>query len=232
MTKIFKELFDDISKKSDKWNHYFDIYQKYLGKYEGKNVTFIEVGVQYGGSLEMWSNFFGPESKLYGIDVDPFCSTLKYDNPNIKIIIGDQGNPNFWNEFLPTIGPIDIFLDDGGHHMFQQILTFENVWPSINTNGIYMCEDTHTSYFSNFRAGYKNQSTFVEYAKDFVDLMNMKDIGIYTEQSETITRMYNTRDALVNKKFAEDVSSVHFYDSMIIFEKEKLSEKKRVIKEI
>ena len=236
MTKIIKELYNQTDKSSDKWDWYFDVYQRHLGKYEGKNITFVEVGVQKGGSLEMWSNFFGPESKIYGIDIDPECAELKYDNPNISIIIGDQEDPNFWDKVLQDIGPIDVFLDDGGHGMNQQIVTFEKVWPLLNQNGSYICEDTHTSYFVHYQSSYKSQNSFIEYAKDFVDILHLSDTSIYTdhpvEAINVCDRFYQTRDTLVNKHFADDISSVHFYDSIVIFEKDVKFAKKRATKDI
>jgi len=215
-----RDLFYASPKFSDKWSRYFDVYQRYLEKYEGKNITFVEVGVQNGGSLEMWSKFFGPESKLYGIDVDPNCLNLKYDNPNIKIIIGDQGDPSFWNSLLPSIGPIDVFLDDGGHTMNQQIVTFEKSWGYVKNNGIFICEDTHTSYFNGWGGGYKRQDSFIEYTKDFVDILHLADTSMYAQIGEqNYDHVINNNANLLKKKFAFNLSSIHFYDSMVVIEK-------------
>ena len=60
-----REIFYTIPKISDKWDRYFDVYDRHFQKFKGENITFIEVGVQNGGSLEMWSRYFGPESKMY-----------------------------------------------------------------------------------------------------------------------------------------------------------------------
>ena len=223
-----RELFYTSSKNSDKWNRYFDVYQRYLEKYEGKNITFVEVGVAEGGSLEMWSRFFGPESKLYGIDVETKCANLRYDNPNIKVIIGDQADPDFWSSLLPTIGPIDAFLDDGGHQMNQQIVTFESVWPVVKTNGVYICEDTHTSYFENYNSRYQNPKSFIEYSKDFVDILHLTDTSMYKTDGVVNPLTIRHEARLAQKKFAANVSSVHFYDSMVVFEKNERVDMTRV----
>ena len=221
------DLFYTSTKGSDKWNRYFDVYQRYLEKYEGKNITFVEVGIAEGGSLEMWSKFFGPESKLYGIDINPNCARLEY-SPNVKVIIGDQGDPNFWNNILKDIGPIDAFLDDGGHQMNQQIVTFESVWPSLKTNGVYLCEDTHTSYFENYNSRYKNPDSFIEYSKDFVDILHLKETSIYVNDGIVNPLPIRYDQRLAPKKFAHDISSVHFYDSMVVFEKNERSDMARI----
>ena len=226
-----KDLFDSSPKSTDKWSRYFDVYQRYLEKYEGKNITFIEVGVQNGGSMEMWSKFFGPESKLYGIDISNDCLKLKYDNPNVKILVGDQENPDFWDEILPSIGPIDVFVDDGGHTMSQQIVTFEKVWSKIKRNGVYICEDTHTSYFDDYWGGkYKKEDTFIEYAKDFVDILNLKKTDQYIHLlGQNISNVIKTEENLVKKEFAHDLSSIHFYDSMVVIEKDEIVPMERIV---
>lgn len=225
-----KDLFDASPKSTDKWARYFDVYQRYLEKYEGKNITFIEVGVQNGGSMEMWSKFFGPESKLYGIDIDPKCANLQYDNPNINIIIGDQESKEFWNNLLPSIGPIDVFIDDGGHTMGQQIVTFEKVWSQIKRNGVYICEDTHTSYFQNFNSSYKASNSFIEYAKDFVDILHLKNTDQYSFLiNQDISSIIKTNEKLAKKEFAHDLSSIHFYDSMVVIEKDEIVPMERIV---
>jgi hypothetical protein len=225
-----RDIFDTLPKSSDKWSRYFDVYQRYLEKYEGKEITFVEVGVHKGGSLDMWTKFFGSHSLLCGIDVDRDCLNLKYDNPNVNVILGDQGNPAFWDDFLSQIGPIDVFIDDGGHYMDQQILTFEKVWPKIKKNGVYICEDTHSSYFKHFNSSYKDPNSFIEYSKDFVDILHLTDTKMYEEIiNVNYDHVINTNENLVKKKFAWDLSSIHFYDSMVVIEKDERVPMERII---
>ena len=211
-----RDIFYTIPKTSDKWDRYFDVYDRHLAKFKGKDITFIEVGVQNGGSLEMWSRYFGPESKLYGIDIDPACANLRYDNPNIKIIIGDQSSEEFWDKTISEIGFIEVMVEDGGHRMDQQIMTFEKVFPIINSGGVYICEDTHTSYWNTFGGGYKNMASFIEYSKDFADVVHYDFLE-------------NGHGQIENKfNISKGLSSVAFYDSMVVFEKSSLVEMKRV----
>ena len=212
-----REIFYTIPKFSDKWDRYFDVYERHLEKFKGKNITFIEVGVQNGGSLEMWSKYFGPESKIIGIDVDPICLNLKYDNPNIKIIIGDQASPEFWDNLISEIGQIDVFIDDGGHTMIQQTVTFEKIFPKVNPNGgVFICEDCHTSYWDSHGGGYKNQISFIEYSKNYIDVLNHEF-------------MHNGKGQIEAKKnISNGLSGLFFYDSMVVFEKTPVVEMKRV----
>ncbi len=69
-----------------KWDHYFEIYDRHFKKYKGRDIVLLEVGVSTGGSLQMWSDYFGEGSKFYGIDIDPRCK--EFENENTKIFIG------------------------------------------------------------------------------------------------------------------------------------------------
>jgi hypothetical protein len=212
-----REIFYNIPKLSDKWDRYFDVYERHLEKFKGKNITIVEIGIQHGGSLDMWSKYLGPDSKIIGIDVDPTCLNLKYDNPNIKIIIGDQASPEFWDSILPEIGQIDVLIDDGGHTMKQQTLTFEKTFPHINLNGgVFVCEDCHTSYWEDFGGGYKNQISFIEYSKNYIDVLNYGFLKNGHGQIET------------KRNISTGLSGVFFYDSMVVFEKKPIVEMKRV----
>lgn len=214
---LLREIFDNtLNHPSDKWDPYFNVYQRHLENFRYQEVNLIEVGVQKGGSLDMWATFFPNAKSIIGIDIDPECANLKYNDPRIKVVIGDQGDETFWNSFLETNNKIDIFIDDGGHFMNQQILTFEKVFPVLSLGGVFICEDCHTSYMSYNGGGLERKGSFIEYAKSYVDVIHWD----WKEQ-------YNT-ELERRWKIGRDLTSVHFYDSMVVFEKFGTVEMKRV----
>lgn len=188
----------------NKWIHYFDIYDRHFAKFREKEVTILEIGVWHGGSLQMWKNYFGAKAKIYGIDID--ANTKRLEEENIKIYIGSQSDRKFLNEIKNQIPPIDILIDDGGHEMQQQIISFEELFDHIKDNGIYLCEDLHTSYWAEYGGGYKKEGTFIEYSKNFIDYLNA---------------YHSKEDALKISKFTESVDSIHYYDSVLVIEKRK-----------
>ena len=44
-------------------------YEAYLSKFRGCDVNILELGVQSGGSQEMWLDYFGPRAHAYGADL-------------------------------------------------------------------------------------------------------------------------------------------------------------------
>ena len=195
-----------------KWDHYFEIYDRHFKKYKDKDVVLLEVGVSRGGSLQMWSDYFGEGSKFYGIDIDPRCK--EFENENTKIFIGSQSDRKFLGYVKDNIPPVDILIDDGGHYMNQQIILFEELFGYVKKNGVYLCEDTHSSYWLVFGGGYKRRGTFIEYSKNFIDMLN----AFHSEQSK-----YKINN------FTKSVNSIHYYDSVLVIEKRKREKPKDVV---
>lgn len=154
----------------DKWLHYFPIYDKWFKDFRGKDLVFVEIGVQNGGSVQMWKEYFGKNVKIIGVDIDERCKQFEEDQ--ITIEIGSQEDVNFWNEFKKKYPRVDILLDDGGHTMNQQIVTFQQMFPHISEGGIYFCEDCHTSYYKGFNGGVGREGTYIEFAKKLIDELN------------------------------------------------------------
>lgn len=146
-----------------KWDHYFEIYEKYFDKFIGQNINILEIGVSHGGSLQMWKKYFGKNITIYAIDINPECK--KFEDDNTKIFIGSQSDKSFIKKVASSIPEMDIIIDDGGHSMEQQKVSFENLFVKVKENGIYLVEDTHTSYWKKFYGGFRRNNTFIEFSK-------------------------------------------------------------------
>jgi hypothetical protein len=190
-----------------KWNHYFDVYDRHFSRFRNKEIVILEIGIFQGGSLQMWKSYFGDKAKIYGIDIDPRCKELEEDN--IKILIGSQSDPDFLKEVRKQIPPIDILVDDGGHTMIQQKITFDVLFDHVKDDGVYLCEDVHTSYWVTYGGGHKRRGTFIEYSKNFIDYLNA---------------WHSRQRSLRVNDFTRSADSIHYYDSIIVIEKKKKGE--------
>jgi 23S rRNA U2552 (ribose-2'-O)-methylase RlmE/FtsJ len=139
-----KYFFNNKGHLIDKWRHYFDIYDRYFSRFRGQSVHVMEIGVDQGGSLQMWKNYFGPKARIYGVDINPDCKRLEEEQ--ISIFIGSQESKPFLRSLKSAIPKLDILIDDGGHTIKQQITTFEELYEYIHAYGVYLCEDLHSSY--------------------------------------------------------------------------------------
>lgn len=186
-----------------KWVDYFEVYHRAFSRFRGMEITFLEIGVQNGGSIHMWRRYFGPKARIIGVDVDQNCKALEKDG--FEIWIGDQADPNFWKSFCEANPNIDVVLDDGGHTMIQQITTFNSLFPILHDNGCYLCEDTHTSYFPAHGGGLRRLGTFHEYVKGLIDDMH----AWYHEPLVGLDSSF----------MAHHLYSLCIYDSIVVMEK-------------
>ena len=205
-----------------KWFHYIEIYEPLLAeqlhRFSGGNenksepIRILEIGVSKGGSLEIWKKYFGKESIVYGIDVNPECAKLELDGVNIRI--GSQSDPIFLKELILEMGNPDIILDDGSHRGEHQQVSFTTLWPFLVEGGVYIVEDLATSYWSEYGDGYQKKSSFIEFSKELADTLHVR----------------YTRHRLPKRvRFVEtSIHSVSFFDQIVVIKKKQRTEPKRV----
>lgn len=185
----------------DKWHHYFDIYDAFFKKFIDKEPTILEIGVQRGGSLEMWNHYFDGKCKIYGIDIDPACKNIEKYFSNVTVLIGDQNDDDFINKIVTEIPVIDILIDDGSHIQSHLIKCFEKLYNNISPGGIYLIEDLHTSYSNEHGGGLRNPNSFIEYSKLLIDALH----SFYIPGAD--------------RTFATKTNALHYYDSVLVVEK-------------
>ena len=182
----------------DKWVHYFDAYEQTLSGYVGRPVRVLEIGVFHGGGLDQLRYFLGPDAYLVGVDIDPASRAICADR--FPVEVGDQTDPEFLAMVVEKHGPFDVIIDDGGHSMVQQITSIEHLFPGLRPGGTYLVEDCHTSYWPQYIDG---EPTFIEWAKARID-----DLNAYHHSQE-----------LVLPAWARKVSSMQFFDSIVVVKK-------------
>jgi SAM-dependent methyltransferase len=185
-----------------KWMHYLDIYDRHFSRFRGQSPVVLEIGVNSGGSLCMWRDYFGPSARIIGIDINPAC--LDLNKEGFEVILGDQADLQFWADFKTWFPRLDILIDDGGHEFHQQRVTFEQMFDHVKDDGVFLCEDLHTSYQHWCGGGFRAPGTFVEYSKGLIDELNAH----WSEDSE-----------LRPTRLTKSAKSIHFYDSILVIEK-------------
>lgn len=186
-----------------KWDHYFEIYERYFSKYRGQKLNILEIGISHGGSLQMWKKYFGNDINVYAMDINPECK--QFEDENTKIFIGSQSDPKFLSKVIKELPDLDIVIDDGGHTMIQQKVSFEMLYLKVKEGGVYLVEDTHTSYWYEFHGGLKKPSTFIEYSKNLIDSLYRDHIL--------------KQDKLILNEITDHINCISFFDSVVVFEK-------------
>lgn len=197
-----KYFLENTGRLIHKYDHYFDIYDRHLARFRGKPVTVLEIGVYHGGSLQMWREYFGPAAKIIGVDINPACQVFSGDG--IEVVIGSQEDRNFLASLREQFPQFDVVIDDGGHTMRQQIITFEELYCHVKPDGVFLAEDLSTSYWPEYGGGYKNKESFIEYTKPLIDRLNA---------------WHSKDEALTPDEFTRSTTSLHYYDSILVIEK-------------
>ena len=171
--KSLAELHNARSGKvSDKWSSYFEHYEKLFGGIRLEPVSMIEIGVQNGGSLETWSEYFPNAKRIVGIDIDPKCRSLRYTDKRVEVVVGDCNSGETVQSVLEILPEFDILIDDGSHTPYDIVKTFFTYFPKLKLGGFYIVEDCHTLYMNAFGAGLRNGSTARDFYKALWDVAN------------------------------------------------------------
>jgi hypothetical protein len=208
--KYMENLMHEIGKRygTDKiHNHsYHEIFPFYIEKFYDKSGGMIEIGLKEGKSLSMWLELF-PRMHIYGLDISP----SKISGERYTIIKADQSSESDLQVALGTINhPIYFINDDGSHIPEHQLLTFNVLFPKLESGGVYIIEDIQTSYWVEgencgyeTRYGVGHPDSLVEIFKNVVDGVNY--------------RYSQTRNGLVEHQ--EHIHSVVFARNCIIINK-------------
>ena len=201
MSELWNSFLTNDQRLTDKWKHYFPIYEDHFCRFQNRDVTVLEIGCYKGGSLQLWKRFFGPHARIVGIDIDPACAS--YSEDQIDIRIGDQSDNAFLARVIEEFGTPDIIIDDGSHIMSHIQSSFDYLYKIVPRNGIYLVEDLHTAYWAEYEGGLRRKSSFIEHCKGLIDELNADWAGEELQATE----------------FTRSTLSMHFYDSVVVFEK-------------
>ncbi len=215
-----KGTFYDAYKKqskyvSRKWEQYLHIYDKAFAPFISYNkpVTALEIGVENGGFLQIMSDYLPKGSQIIGLDIDERCANLHFDN-NIKLFIGDATDKKIIEKYFSNM-KFDIIIDDASHINSDVIKTFKELFPKLNYGGVYIVEDTHTSYwdwYPEIGGGFKKEGSMIEYFKSLIDSLHFLYIKDFPSSlsADKINEL---------KNYNQEIASITFYDSVVIVEK-------------
>jgi hypothetical protein len=131
---------------------YLRKYEFFLRAWKDLDFTFLELGVFKGASLRVWSEYF-TKAKIVGVDIEPKAQS--FDIAEATLLIGDLANDDFLGS-LAALNP-KVILDDASHWWPDQLRSLFGLYPGLQSGGLYIIEDIHTSFeplAPHFAAGY------------------------------------------------------------------------------
>jgi predicted O-methyltransferase YrrM len=158
-------------------DHSYDgLYEEKLEKYLDKDISLMEIGIQYGGSALLWNDLF-PKSKLILLDIENKVHTEIWelmDDSRYDFHIMDAYNHENIKELKEKYPDgFDVIIDDGPHTLGSQIFMIQNYLPMIKEGGILIIEDVqsydHGKILLDSIGGLSHKKS------EFVDLRHLKN---------------------------------------------------------
>lgn len=91
----------------------------------------------------------------YGLGSAVAKGFKKKVNEKSDLYTGDQADAIFWKKMKEDLGEerFDVIIDDGSHVPWHQVFTLETIFDEwLKPGGLYVIEDTETSYWDHYRA--------------------------------------------------------------------------------
>lgn len=161
-------------------HHYTQHYERHLAHLRSTRFTLLEIGIggyrrrgKGGASLRMWKHFF-PRAQIIGLDIEDKSFVRA---PRISTYQGSQTDGDLLRRIVSEAGGVKVVVDDGSHRPEHIRETFRLLFPLIDEDGIYIIEDTQTSYWPRWGGSTDLQArdTTMALAKDLLDGLNYEE---------------------------------------------------------
>jgi hypothetical protein len=178
----------------NKLAHYLPVYESVFGDPQ-RPVKMLEIGVNIGGSLELWRSYFPhPETFIVGIDYNDKCRQFEQPSEHIFVRIGKQQDRDFLASLVSEFGPFDIILDDGSHIPSFTLKSFQYLFRyGLKSGGVYLVEDLHACYSPattepfpdepEFAGANDGSPQFIEFVKQLMDAQQAHYLQTNTGES-------------------------------------------------
>lgn len=163
-----KRMIDNYYTDKNTVHSYLPVYQKLFGHRNIENI--LEIGVQLGGSIKLWSDYF-QNANVFGIDLTDELIRLDIKNKkNIFLFFGDAYTQNMANK-LDNV-KFDIIIDDGSHTLDSMKAAINLYLPKLKNDGIFIIEDVRDiKWFEELKSVLAEEDK--KYVKEF-DLRKKK----------------------------------------------------------
>jgi hypothetical protein len=113
---------------------YGDIFENYE---RDSSINLLEIGVQRGGSLLAWKDYF-KNANIWGVDIVDVILP-EYRREEFTYIISDIKTPSVKEKLKDVM--FDIIIDDGSHLLSDVIFVVNNYLSKLNNKGVLIIED-------------------------------------------------------------------------------------------
>jgi glycosyltransferase involved in cell wall biosynthesis len=204
---------------SDKWSIYLEEYDRLFSPFRERPISILEIGVQNGGSLLIWSKYFASALHIVGCDINPDCSKLRFTDPRIAVVIGDANTDDVESIIATSSAHFDLVVDDGSHNSSDIVRSFPRYFERLSDGGLYVAEDLHCSYWAAFEGGLFDPTSSISFFKQLADVVNFEHWGNSKVRSDLLHGFGRQYGTALSEDLLAQVHSVEFVNSMCIVKK-------------
>lgn len=220
LSNNLRQLYAEHSGKvSDKWSLYLEEYDRWFAEFADRPISMLEIGVQNGGSLDVWSRYFSNAEAIIGCDINEDCAKLSYSDPRITLIVGDACAPAIRNRILARSSHFDIVIDDGSHLSSDIVRAFCLYFPAIRDGGMFVAEDLHCSYWDHFEGGLYDPNSSIGFFKLLADVVNHEHWGVPKSRKDILRKIFEKYGCELPEETLSLVRSIEFVNSMCVVRK-------------
>lgn len=220
MKSLFELYFQHKDKVSDKWTLYLAEYDRLFHPYRNSPVSLLEIGIQNGGSLEIWGKYFLDAERIIGCDINEACAQLSFDDTRTQVIVGDANTDSVHTKIKSLSPSFDIVIDDGSHTSSDIVKSFGRYFPEVKYGGIFIAEDIHCSYWQEYEGGLFYPYSSIAFFKRLADIINHEHWRVDRQRSQILAGFRREFGINFDEMELQSIHSVEFINSMCVVRKQ------------
>ena len=174
LTEILKEYKLEPHTDKNTTHCYVDeFYETAFAPYKDKTLSLLEIGISCGASLVLWREYFKNAKFIAGIDNRPETTFGQFrDIDGISYFYEDAYDP----EIKKKLPKLNIIIDDGSHHIEDQLKAIDIYYPLLIKGGIYVVEDIQQQLYPDAREQFiAKVESLTHKSYEWLDLRHIKE---------------------------------------------------------
>lgn len=142
LSLLAREHYTTDKESPDGHSYVGHFYEEEFAPLRERPIDLLEIGVQTGGSLRLWADYFTHARRLVGVDLtlasaDP---TLLTRGGALRLVEADAYDP----AVAAALGEFNVIIDDGPHTLESQVAAIRLYAPRLRPGGRLVVEDVQS----------------------------------------------------------------------------------------